>query len=97
MLQMSFLRFNFLTWFVFNGSSMAVSVNICFSYENRTEGHRDIVQVLFCIKFHFIILSMSFFYDLAIINDKKVILHNTSGFIVSYILFHNVANVFFYD
>ena len=61
MLQMPFLRFNFLTLFVFNGSSMAVSVNICFSYENRTEGHRDIVQVLFCIKFHFIMLSMSFF------------------------------------
>jgi hypothetical protein len=39
MLQMSFLRFNFLTWFVFNGSSMAVPVNIYFSYENRTEGH----------------------------------------------------------
>ena len=74
---------------------MALPVNIYFSYDNRTEGHRDIVQVLFCIKFHFIMLSMSFFYDLAIINDKKVILHNTSGFIVSYILFHNVANVFF--
>jgi hypothetical protein len=42
-------------------------------------------------------LSMSFFYDLAIINDKNIILHNTSGFIVTYILFHNVANVFFYD